>query len=320
MAGSAALLPQPTSVPTSLTKTNMANRKAKRWCFTINNYTDEHINALTALPSVYCIWGKETAPTTGTLHLQGFVVFENARHRTAVVADIGGGHWVPANGTSLQASEYCKKDGSFTERGILPVNQGKRKDLERIVDWLDEFITDNGRAPTDREIAAEQPVAVLRKIDISRLARLRAPHPVIRAGVPRDWQAALQEELSQDADDRSVIFYVDSLGGKGKTWFQQWLVTEHPTTVQILGVGKRDDMCFAIDPDKSIFLVNVPRGGMEFLQYTVLEQLKDRMVFSTKYMSVMKVLPKNVHVIVFTNEDPDLTKMSEDRYDVRPMA
>lgn len=297
----------------------MANRKAKRWCFTINNYNDEHLTKLESLECVYIVWGKETAPSTGTPHLQGFVVFANARHRSAIVAQIGGGHWVPANGTSLQASEYCKKDGVFTERGELPVNQGKRKDMERIVDWLDEFILDNGRAPTDREIALEQPVAVLRKIDISRLARLRAPAPVIRAGVPRDWQAELEAELSQDADDRSVIFYVDSEGGKGKTWFQQWLVSEKPSEVQILGVGKRDDMCFAIDPDKSVFLINVPRGGMEFLQYTVLEQLKDRMVFSTKYQSVMKVLPKNVHVVVFTNEDPDLTKMSEDRYDVRPM-
>ncbi|MBC7092204.1 MAG: hypothetical protein H5T50_09930 [Nitrososphaeria archaeon] len=191
--------------------------------------------------------------------------------------------------------------------------------MERIVDWLDEFIADNKRAPTEREIAREQPVAVLRKIDINRLARLRAPPPVIRSGEPRDWQADLENELSTDADDRSVIFYVDSEGGKGKTWFQQWLVSEKPDRVQILGVGKRDDMCFAIDPDKSIFLVNVPRGGMEFLQYTVLEQLKDRMVFSTKYQSVMKVLPQNVHVVVFSNEQPDMTKMSEDRYVIRSM-
>lgn len=297
----------------------MANRKAKRWCFTINNPTDEHVNALTALECSYIVYGRETGSQTATPHLQGFVVFRNARFRRSIVSEVGGGHWEPANGTSAQASSYCKKDGDFVERGELPVNQGRRKDLERIVDWLDEFILDNGRAPTDREIALEQPVAVLRKIDIASLARLRCPPPVIREGDPRPWQEELETELASDADDRSVIFYVDSEGGKGKTWFQQWLVTKHPETVQILGVGKRDDMCFAIDPDKSIFLVNVPRGGMEFLQYTVLEQLKDRMVFSTKYKSVMKVIPKNVHVVVFSNEEPDMSKMSEDRYDVRPL-
>lgn len=291
--------------------------KAKRWVFTLNNYTDEHLAALAAVECIYVVYGKELAPSTGTPHLQGFIVFTNARRRSALVADIGGGHWLPANGTSAQASVYCKKDGDFTERGVLPLNQGKRKDLERLVDWLDEFIEDNGRAPSEREVALLQPVALLKRIDIMRLARLRAPPPILREGEPHPWQADLLTELSSEADDRSVTFYVDSNGGKGKTWFQQWLVSKRPDTVQVLGVGKRDDMTFAVDTDKCIFLVNVPRGGMEFLQYTVLEQLKDRMVFSTKYQSIMKVFPKNNHVVVFCNEEPDLTKMSEDRYVIR---
>jgi len=295
------------------------NTRAKRWCFTINNYTDVHLAALDSLDCRYIVYGRETAPTTGTPHLQGFVVFPSALRRSTIVSNVGGGHWQPANGTSQQASDYCKKDGNFTERGTLPNQQGKRKDLERLVDWLDEFIEDNGRAPTEREVANLQPLALLKRIDIMRLARLRAPAPQIREGEPNVWQSELYDELESDADDRSVVFYVDSEGGKGKTWFQQWLVTKHSDRVQILGVGKRDDMCYAVDSDKSIFLVNVPRGGMEFLQYTVLEQLKDRMVFSTKYQSIMKVLPSNVHVVVFCNEAPDLTKMSEDRYVIREL-
>jgi len=291
--------------------------RAKRWVFTINNYDDGHIARLAEIECVYLVYGREVAPTTNTPHLQGFVVFTNARRRTAIISDIGGGHWEPANGTSAQASLYCKKSGDYLERGELPAQQGKRKDLERLVDWLDEFIADNGRAPTEREVAILQPVALLKRIDIMRLARLRAPPPSIRQGEPRDWQRELADELDAPADDRTCTFYVDSVGGKGKTWFQQWLVTTRPDSVQILGVGKRDDMCYAVDPDKSIFLVNVPRGGMEFLQYTVLEQLKDRMVFSTKYQSSLKVLPTNVHVIVFCNEEPDMTKMSEDRYVIR---
>lgn len=295
------------------------NSRCKRWVFTINNYNDEHIASLDSLECRYLVYGRETAPTTGTPHLQGFVVFETALRRSTIVANVGGGHWQPANGTSQQASDYCKKDGNFTERGQLPNQQGKRRDLERLVDWLDEFIEDNGRAPTEREVARLQPLALLKRIDIMRLARLRAPDPIIRDGEPNEWQRHLYDELESDADDRSVIFYVDSEGGKGKTWFQQWLVSKAPEKVQLLGVGKRDDMTFAVDADKTVFLVNVPRGGMEFLQYTVLEQLKDRMVFSTKYQSSMKVLKSNVHVVVFCNEDPDMAKMSGDRYVIRAL-
>ena len=76
-------------------------------------------------------------------------------------------------------------------------------------------------------------------------------------------------------------------------------------------------MAYAVDPDKRVFFINVPRLGMEFLQYSILEQLKDRMVFSTKYTSEMKVLRTNVHVVVFCNEMPDMDKMSADRPIIR---
>lgn len=89
-----------------------------------------------------------------------------------------------------------------------------------------------------------------------------------------------------------------------------------PEKVQILKTGKESDMCYAINEDKSIFLLDVPRSRMEFLQYSVLEQLKDRMVFSTKYNSQMKILRSPTHVVVFCNEHPDETKLSADRYNV----
>jgi len=293
--------------------------RSKRWVFTWNNYTDATIVALSALECVYLVYGRETSPTTGTPHLQGFVIFRNARHRTAIVAELGGGHWERALGTSAQAAEYCKKDGDYVERGTFPDSAGKRTDLEGIVSWIDEFIRDNGRAPSEREIAAEQPIALLKRLDVGKLARLRAPSPVLRDGDLLDWQESLRLELEEEANDREIMFYVDEDGGKGKTYFQQWMVSKYPDRVQCLGVGKRDDMTFAVDSDKTVFFVNVPRGAMEFLQFTVLEQLKDRMVFSTKYQSVMKVLPKVPHVVVFTNEMPDMSKMSQDRYVIRMM-
>ena len=55
---------------------------------------------------------------------------------------------------------------------------------------------------------------------------------------------------------------------------------------------------------------------MEFLQYTILEQLKDRMVYSPKYNSMMKYMQFVPHVVVFCNEQPNMTAMSEDRYEI----
>ena len=89
------------------------------WCFTINNYTEDDITLLDNIDCKYIIYGKEVGES-GTPHLQGFVVFKiNKRlsgckklHKTA--------HWEASKGTALQASEYCKKDGNFTERGDCP--------------------------------------------------------------------------------------------------------------------------------------------------------------------------------------------------------
>lgn len=289
--------------------------QARRWCFTINNPTIEHERRLQSLECVYLVWGRERAPTTGTRHLQGFVIFGTPYRRRRVVELIGPGHYEPTRAPSEAAAQYCKKDGDFEERGTFPSRSGRRSDLLSTLDWLDEFIADNQRAPTEREVAILHPQALLRyPRTFMSIAQHRAPPPVLRRGDLRGWQTELETALLGEADDRTILFYIDPEGGKGKTYFQQYMVSHHHEKVQVLGVGKRDDLAYSVDPSKSIFLFNVPRGGMEYLQYTILEQLKDRMVFSTKYQSQMKILRHTPHVVVFSNEQPDLDAMSRDRF------
>lgn len=83
-----------------------------------------------------------------------------------------------------------------------------------------------------------------------------------------------------------------------------------------MSVGKRDDMAHAIDETKRVFIIDVPRGSMEYLQYSVLEMLKDKVVFSPKYESRTKIIPHNVHVVVMCNEQPDMNKLTRDRYNI----
>lgn len=292
--------------------------RARRWCFTLNNPTAEQHDAITAFADtcVYLVFGRELAPTTGTPHLQGFFILPTQRSRRQILQVIAGLHLEPARGTSAQAADYCKKDGDFQEFGEFPDNQGKRNDIDLIIEWLDQFIADNGRAPTAREVAASQPKALLKYRNFMDLCRLRAPEPDLIQGTYGGWQEQLQQTLDGEADDRSIQFFVDAEGGKGKTWFQKKYWSDNKETVQLLGIGKIVDVAYAIDESKSVFLFNVPRGAMQYLQYTILEQLKDRMVFSTKYTSLMKILKKNPHVVVFCNEQPDMTKMSADRYEI----
>lgn len=297
--------------------------RAKNWCFTINNYGPDDIERLTTLatqPHIsYFIYGRETGDS-GTPHLQGYVHYGTRQRFTQVKAEIGNNaHLERSRGSPTQASDYCKKEGDFTEFGSLPdVTQGKRTDIDRYKDWLHEFHADNGRRPTEREIAVEHTTLWLRYS--ARLLSLRdmlLPAPTLVNGELKPWQDELYQELDEGSfDDRSITFCVDLDGGKGKSWFCRYCYTKLGQRCQILSIGKRDDLAHAIDPNADIFLFNIPRGQMEYLQYGILESLKDRMVFSPKYESTTKILSKTPMVVVFSNEHPDMNKMTEDRYNI----
>lgn len=49
------------------------------------------------------------------------------------------------------------------EFGEMPVSvQGERSDIDEIMDWLDSFIADERRCPTESEVAMLQPMALLK--------------------------------------------------------------------------------------------------------------------------------------------------------------
>lgn len=112
--------------------------KARGWCITINNYTDDDQQRLRDFYATedgckYLIFGKEIAPTTGTPHLQCYLHLDNPRYGNVLRACIGHrGNWKVANGTPAQNKKYCSKDHDFFEFGEVP-QQGKRNDLVTLV-------------------------------------------------------------------------------------------------------------------------------------------------------------------------------------------
>ena len=99
------------------------NTRTRRWVFTLNNPTGEikeFIETLTSRVALrYVVIGKEFAPTTGTLHWQGFVEFENPATFNQVKKRIEGAHVEPAKGSNRQNRDYCTKCNDFVEHGTL---------------------------------------------------------------------------------------------------------------------------------------------------------------------------------------------------------
>jgi len=288
----------------------------RRYCFTLNNYTDQDVEALKTLgdreSTRYLVFGYEVG-ANGTPHLQGFVIFDHslsfdlAKRRVSPRA-----HLEAAKGNSKQAAEYCKKDGNFLEFGDFPGNQGKRTDWDGYKEWVIEL----GRVPSRKEIVLKFPglYARYRRACVD-YAEAIAPPPVLTESEPRfGWQTQVAGIIDGVPNDRTVNFVVDPEGNSGKSWICKWAMSKHPDRVQIFRVGKRDDLAYCIDIDKDIFLFDIPRGQMTYLQYSVLESMKDRMIFSPKYESSFKILRKVPTVIVFSNEQPDMNAMSQDRF------
>lgn len=301
----------------------MTTYRGKYWVFTLNNPTDGEKLAVAALGQrefvQYLVVGREVAPTTGTPHLQGYIIFTSLHTLRRVKLLISQRVFAQrAAGTPTQAADYCKKEGDYDEYGTLPTQTGGRRS-----DWehFREFVVNHqpGRI-LDREIFECFPglYARYRESIHGFIDLIRGPISLVEDGAELrpGWQQDLYEYLETPANDREVRFYVDGAGDIGKSWFCRYMLTKKPDDVQVLCVGKRDDLANSIDGDKSIFLFDVPRGTMECLQYPVLEMLKNRMVYSPKYHGPMKKFRTPVHVIVFCNEEPDYNRMSADRFNV----
>ncbi len=99
-------------------------QQSKHWCYTINNPRDDE-RAPNADMFTYHVCGMETGDD-GTPHYQGYIAFKNRQRLTAVKKLFPRAHLEIMRGTSLEASDYCKKDGEFLEEGTLPVTGSQR--------------------------------------------------------------------------------------------------------------------------------------------------------------------------------------------------
>lgn len=287
--------------------------RVTRWCFTLNNFDDADLIRLRGLTDrcKYLVFGREVGES-GTPHLQGFAIFNVSTRLNAAKAAIGNrSHLEAARGTNKQASDYCKKDGDFEEFGELPT-QGRTNRFEDFKQW----VLEQPRKPTAELVAHEFPSIFLQYGRCMEWIDKIYPRVPPAMGEFRGYQQRLADELQGDADDRTIYFIVDERGGTGKSWFVRKYMSLYHEFTQCLSIGKRDDLAYVIDESKRVFLFDLPRSQSEFLQYSVLEQLKDGMVFSTKYNSRMKIFDHKVHVVVFMNERPNMNKLSTDRYKV----
>lgn len=295
--------------------------RAKHWCFTMNNYTDQDVQRLSnPLPGVeYLVFGREVG-ASGTRHLQGYVCFQSRKRLSQCIAIIGQAHFTVTRFV-LQSIEYCKKDGDFIEVGTAPsaedINRGrgKRNDLE-------DFKNSVKEGETNIQVLTELHSSVVARFPkfVEKYTSLYKPQVSVPAFPLRQWQADLNNRLLLPPHPREIIFVVDAVGNQGKSWFCRYYEGLHPENTQIIIPGKKADMAYTVREDVRVFFMDCPRSKQgEFIQYDFLEELKNGYVFSPKYESKVKKF-ETPHVVVVMNEQPAMDKLSMDRYSITTLV
>lgn len=108
--------------------------RARCWIFTFNNYTEQdeqNVQTFIREHTRYGVYGRETAPTTGTKHLQGYIEFDKPWRMGAIKKQIHPSiHLETRRGSREQAIDYTKKDGDIFEFGTEELCKGRRTDLD----------------------------------------------------------------------------------------------------------------------------------------------------------------------------------------------
>jgi hypothetical protein len=282
----------------------------RNFCFTLNNYTDNDVEFLAKVECRYMCYGKEVGEN-GTPHLQGTVCFKNqitfavAKKRLCVDERIH----VEATKALDKSIDYCQKEGNFIERGERPC-AGKRNDLDEFKIWAKGGI--NVSLKNAREVFSDISAKYPQFVEFY-IADCR-PKPAITVFPLRIWQANLNGYLNKEPVDREVVFIVDIIGNTGKTWFTRYYERNHDN-VQVITPCKKVDMSYMLDETSRVVFIDCPRCSKEFLSYSIMEELKNGAVTSSKYMSRVKLFNK-LHVVVMMNFFPDREKLSIDRYNI----
>lgn len=255
----------------------MSNKRVRRWCMTLNNYSsDELYNVQSEFDNFngcnYII-GKEVGEE-GTPHLQIYVDFKGGRTFSRMKKINDRLHIEPAKGSFKQNIVYCSKDGDY----ITNI-----KNIEDIKAEPDE--------DEDSELEDELPSLEL-----------------------YDYQKQVLDIIKEKPDKRKIYWFWEPNGKAGKSCLCRHILINNPRS--ILVSGKASDIKCAIIAAKKkpkIVLWDIPRALKDDISYETLEEIKNGQFFSGKYESGMCIY-NPPHIIVFANWNPAVHKLSSDRW------
>ncbi len=251
--------------------------QSKRWCFTLNNPTEDDIKAFSEDRDRFeRLIFQEEMGENGTPHLQGAFTFKKKQRADGVLRRLLGHkrtHLEVMRG-ELQDQQYCNKEDTYIANGA--------------------------------RISRNWPEAV-QKMEYNML---------------RDEQKTIADEYQGTEDalfGRTIDWYWESQGKWGKSILTKYMVDRMGALV-IQGANKDclytvAQYCLKNECGPKIVIFDIPRCNAGAVSYQAIESLKNGCFNSPKYESGM-IRMNSPWILVFSNVKPDLSKLSEDRWNV----
>lgn len=127
---------------------------AIKWCFTLNNYTEEEESSILLVLNAKCryfLYSKEVGEECGTPHLQGYLEFYEKVRPMSVFKFCKRIHWEKAMGDRPSQLKYITKAGPIVNSKGLPEKVKTIKECQ-LHKWQKELIRIISQPPSDREI------------------------------------------------------------------------------------------------------------------------------------------------------------------------
>lgn len=287
------------------------NDRVRNWCFTFFTVDKplkdwpEHVQ--------YAIWQLERCKSTERLHFQGYVEFSKKMTLFACKKVLVGAHWTACNGSRKDNENYCTKkdtyvDGPWSYGTPKNETQGNRNDLQGVIWDLQNDATLDDITLMHPEIDAKYHNWVVRTFEV---CQKRKQSKLLHI-TPKPWQQKVIDLIKSDPDSRTINWYFDKIGNNGKSFLAKYLVDSY-NAFYTRG-GKANDITYAYNYE-NIVIFDYVRDAEEYVNYGVIEQLKDGLVTSNKYESKLKRCDPP-HILVFANFLPDTSRMSADRWNI----
>lgn len=132
---------------------------------------------------------------------------------------------------------------------------------------------------------------------------------------PYGWQIQIMDIIKNKPDKRTIHWFWEPNGNIGKSELCRYLCIKHDAIICSGTAKDMKYMCATAKKKPKIIIFDVPRSCLEYISYTGIEEIKNGVFCSSKYESSMCVMNRP-HIIIFANEPPLLSKMSQDRWNV----